>query len=199
MSQDRKISPKELRFVQAYVRLGGMNGTQAAIAAGYGVSGAHVQAHRLLRRPHVLSAIKDETERGLRAGVAIGASVLEELAKTAASESVRLQAAQSLLDRGGMRLANISEHHHIIEDRRSDSELLDRINELSRELGIGAKVIPGESRRVDSAPALPLADHAAGAFPTVEIPEDAEALEGDFEPAGSQIRVTNLAGDDVTQ
>ena len=163
MSTDRKkVSARELRFAQAYVRMGGMNGTQAAIAAGYGQSGAHVAAHRLLRRPHVLAAIKDETERGLRAGVAIGASVLEDLAKNAASESVKLQAAQALLDRGGMRLANLTEHHHVIEDRRTDSELLARVNQLTRELGLNAKVIEGE--RVGSAA------HPVDVFAEIQVP-----------------------------
>ena len=143
-----QLTPKQQAFVKAHVRLGGLNATQAAIAAGYsgknkGV-GAAVTASRLLDKPHILDAIRKETERGLRAGVAIGAAVLESLAKTAKSESVRLQAAQALLDRGGMQLTSVSEHHVVVEDRRSDVELLQRVTELQRELGLTAKVIDAE-------------------------------------------------------
>ena len=117
-----QLTPKQQAFVKAHVRLGCLNATQAAIAAGYSGkgngAGAAVTASRLLDKPHILDAIRKETERGLRAGVAVGAAVLESLAKTAKSESVRLQAAQALLDRGGMQLASVSEHHLVVEDRR---------------------------------------------------------------------------------
>jgi hypothetical protein len=143
-----KLTPKQTAFVKSYCRLGGMNATQAAIAAGYSGhgkgAGAAVSASRMLQQPHILNAIREETERTLRAGVALGAQVLDELARGAVSESVRLQAAQALLDRGGMQLANLSEHHVIVEDKRTDAELRCRVEELARELGLAAKVIPGE-------------------------------------------------------
>jgi len=143
-----KLTPKQQAFVKAHVRMGGLNATQAAIAAGYSGKnkrvGAAVTASRLLDKPHILDALRKETERGLRAGVAIGASVLESLARTAKSESVRLQAAQALLDRGGLQLASLSEHHVVVEDRRTDTELQARVNELYRELGLNAKVIEAE-------------------------------------------------------
>jgi len=142
MSAD-KLTPKQTAFVKSYCRLGGMNATQAAIAAGYSGhgkgAGAAVSASRMLQLPHILQAIREETERTLRAGVALGAQVLDELARGAVSESVRLQAAQALLDRGGMQLANLS-----VEDKRTDAELRCRVEELARELGLAAKVIPGE-------------------------------------------------------
>jgi phage terminase small subunit len=122
MSADR-LTPKQSAFVKAYCRLGGMNGTQAAIAAGYSGkgqgAGAAVSSSRLLRLPHILTAIRQETERSLRSGVALGAQVLYELAQGAQSESVRLQAAQALLERGGMHLASLSEHQVVVEDRRA--------------------------------------------------------------------------------
>lgn len=145
MKAGDKLTPKQMAFVRAHVKLGGMNATQAAIAAGYSGkgegAGAAVTASRLLRAPHILAAIREETERTLRAGVALGASVLENLARSANSESVRLQAAQALLDRGGMQLAALSQHHVVVEDRRSEAELLERVRELQRELGLSAKVL----------------------------------------------------------
>lgn len=167
---ETKLSAKQRAFVREFVRLGGRNATAAAIAAGYG-GGAHVSAHRLLQRDYILAAIKTETERRLRADVAVAYDVLLDLAKNAGSESVRFNAAQAVLDRGGMQLAQKTEHHHVIEDKRTDGELLERIEKLSRELGI--KTIPGEA--IDLKKALP---HMPGApLPIVEIiPGEAERV-----------------------
>jgi phage terminase small subunit len=142
------LTPKKLAFAKAHVQLGGQNATKAAIMAGYsskgGGAGAAVTASRLLRDPRVLQAIKEETERSLRAGVAMAANTLTELAQNAQSESVRLQASQALLDRGGMQLATLSQHHVLVEDKRTDDELRARVEQLQRELGLSAKVIPAE-------------------------------------------------------
>jgi hypothetical protein len=147
MKQDDKLTPQERKFVQHFVALGGRDATRAALEAGYSPSGnkasARVLAHRLIHRPRVMQAIKEATERKLRAGVVIGASVLEDLAKSATSESVRLQAALALLDRGGMQLANRTEHLHVIEDKRTDAELRAHIIELSRSLGL-VPVLPAD-------------------------------------------------------
>ncbi|UQY83670.1 terminase small subunit [Ralstonia pseudosolanacearum] len=152
MSRGDKLTPKQLAFVKAYTATGGANGTQAAIAAGYSASGgktgklgASVAAHRLLRDPRIIEEIKKEADRRLRAGVCLAAATLEELCGNAQSESVRLQAAQALLDRGGMQLASLSQHTVTIEDKRTDDELLARIAQMQKELGlkvIDAEVVP---------------------------------------------------------
>jgi hypothetical protein len=146
LKQNDKLTPKRKAFVKAYLATGGKNATQAAIAAGFSNkgNGASVIACRLLQDPVIQQAIKEEATRRLRAGVALGATTLEELALNAQSESVRLQAAQALLDRGGMQLASLSEHHVVVKDERSDDELRARVLQLQRELGLNAKVIPGE-------------------------------------------------------
>lgn len=145
---DRTLTAKQRAFVRAYISLGGTNATAAAVTAGYAPSkskkrgdrsaGASVTAHRLLQKPTILKAIREETERALRAGVALGAHTLEQLCREANSESVRLQAAQALLDRGGMQLATLSQHHVVVEDRRTEGELLARVKELQRELGLNS-------------------------------------------------------------
>jgi Terminase small subunit len=150
MKQDDKLSLKEQRFVQAYVATGGRNAAKAALAAGYSDAGngasARTLGHRLMHRPRVLQAIREEMERSLRAGVVLGGSVLIDLAQSATSESVRLQAALALLDRGGMQLANRTEHRHVIEDNRTDAEIRAQILEMSRALGLTnllqAEVVP---------------------------------------------------------
>ncbi|MBE7422234.1 MAG: terminase small subunit [Zoogloeaceae bacterium] len=176
MLKDEELNPRELRFVQAYCKNGGRNAGAAAIVAGYSKNGAPVTAHRLLKRQKVLIAIRAEAERCLRAGVALGASMLMELAEKANSESVRFQAAQALLDRGGLQLKALSEHRHIIEDKRTDGELLARIEQLTRELGISTKVIQGEAATVSTSPPLMLAPIPAEHLPAI-LPEDGEEAE----------------------
>jgi phage terminase small subunit len=145
--RDQPLTQKQLRFVRQHVRLGGINATAAALCAGYagkdGGAGAAVTAHRLLRNPRVLAAIREEAERSLNAGLPIGTTVLQELAHNAVNESVRLKAATELIDRGGLRLMNLSQHTVIVEDRRSDDELRAQIMRLQRELGLDARVIDG--------------------------------------------------------
>jgi phage terminase small subunit len=50
------LSDRQSRFVAEYLVDG--NGTQAAIRAGYGRAGAHVEASRLLRDPKVAAAVR---------------------------------------------------------------------------------------------------------------------------------------------
>ena len=58
MSPD--LSVKQQRFVDEY--LVDCNGARAAVAAGYGVAGSRVAAHRLLTRANVQAAIKARQE-----------------------------------------------------------------------------------------------------------------------------------------
>ena len=65
-----QTEPRQGLFVREYCR--DLNGTQAAIRAGYAVDGAHAQASRLLRDVKVQAAIselRDETLRQLEAKV----------------------------------------------------------------------------------------------------------------------------------
>jgi phage terminase small subunit len=152
--QGRKLTPRQLRFVKDYVENGGF-AAPAARSAGYTPKTARFASHKFLDIPHVLAAIRLEVQKKLDAGVALAASVLEKLATSAKSEAVQLQAAEALLNRGGMRLAALTqhEHTHLIRDERTDAELRARITELHRELGISGKVIEGEV--ISDVPALP--------------------------------------------
>jgi phage terminase small subunit len=58
----KKLTPKRERFVAEVIKNGG-NGTQAAIAAGYAKSGAHQEAHRLLRNAEIQERIRLAKER----------------------------------------------------------------------------------------------------------------------------------------
>ncbi len=140
-----KLSSQETKFVQAITQ--GMGKRDAAIFAGYAPNSAHVSASRLLSREHVLHAIRDAAEKQINAGVAIGARVLVELAEKGKSEAVRFQAATSLLDRGGLPFIRQSETRHVIEDRRSDAELMEHVRNLAHELGV-----PLEAKLIESTP-----------------------------------------------
>jgi phage terminase small subunit len=154
LAKKDELSPRQRRFVECYLDLGGQNATQAAINAGYSQEreSAKVTACVLLKRPYILEALKVESQRRLRASVVLGASTLVELAEKATNEQVRLKAAEALLDRGGMQLASLSQHNITITDTRSDAEIRERIAELSRSLGLAAKIIPGEVIRPAALP-----------------------------------------------
>lgn len=134
------LTPRQRRFVTEFVRLGGKAGA-AALSAGYAKGSADVRASELVRMPKILAAIREESERRLCASVAMGAETLVHLAQNAESESVRLQAAQALLDRGGLLLAHRTEHVHTLRDERTDQELRDRILALAHEVGLPAKLL----------------------------------------------------------
>lgn len=168
MTSDR-LTPKQRRFVDHYLSLGGVNATRAAVLAGYegGRNGAGVTAHRLLKQPAILQAIRDLAEARLRSGVALAASVLEELAKTAKNESVRLKAAESLLDRGGLMLQTVSRHEVHVIHSKTDEELRARVEQLAKELGLAGRII---EHRPAAAPTVP-------AIEVVEV-EDVDVVNG---------------------
>jgi hypothetical protein len=100
-----ELDEREALFVVEYVTRAGLTGAgaDAALAAGYSNgnrNAAHAMASRLLRRPAVLRAIKEESGGRLARSAPIGVAVLEHLAQNAKSEQVRLAAANSLIDRG---------------------------------------------------------------------------------------------------
>lgn len=141
MAEQLKLTPMMEAFVEAFVSQGGRNATKAAVAAGYSAKTAYSAAHALINKPHVLDAIMKRVERDLKAHVVVAAKTLYTLATNAKSESVRLQAAQALLDRGGMQLVARSEHRHVLEDRRSDEELKIHVENLTRQLGLQPRLI----------------------------------------------------------
>lgn len=73
------LTPRQARFVEEYLK--DLNGTQAAIRAGYAEKGASVEASRLLGNAKVESAISEaQAERSRRTGITQD-RVLQELAR----------------------------------------------------------------------------------------------------------------------
>jgi len=108
----------------------------------------------------VLVAIQRAAEQKLRAGVAVGVTVLVRLALGAKSEDVIYKAACAILDRGGMPLIKTTETHHLFTDNRSEAELIEHVKRLAAELKVAlpaglieAEVEPGENGIADTASA----------------------------------------------
>ena len=77
--------------------------------------------------PHIKAAIRKQCEQVLVNSAPLAISVLIELAESSSSESVRFQAACSLLDRAGFKnpvQVEIQEHRTIADVDRELSELL---------------------------------------------------------------------------
>jgi phage terminase small subunit len=147
------LTEKQRLFVTEFVG-NGANRRKAVTSAGYSEKGIDQTAHHLLSLPHIQQAIRVEAENLLNSNVGIGAKVLVDLAQNSKSDSVRLQAAQSLLDRGGLPFIRQTEHKHTLEDNRTDAELKAHIKQLTDELGLNAKVIEHEPE-TDDTPARP--------------------------------------------
>ncbi|MCP4651189.1 MAG: terminase small subunit [PVC group bacterium] len=75
----RKLTQMELAFCYEYVA-NKFNGKQAAIAAGYSVKTAEVQASDLLSRPKLKLKVKQLTDKYLKKVEYTGESILNELA-----------------------------------------------------------------------------------------------------------------------
>jgi len=96
----------------------GVNGTQAAIKAGYSEHTATQQAYKLkLKYADYIAA---ETEKNLRGDASLGRAVVRQLATKAKHDSVRLKAATTLLLYSGMK--PIEKQEVSIVDR-SDKEI----------------------------------------------------------------------------
>ena len=159
------LTRRQADFAREFVLNGGKRAA-AARAAGYSEVGVRVEANRLLRLPAVLDAVRKESEGALHASVALGQAVLAELAEHAESETVRLAAAQALLDRGGLQLVKRSEQVITVTDNRTDAELLAHARRLASSLGMSSAItLDGDALVRTVAPALaapmetlPLAD-----------------------------------------
>jgi len=99
---------KQGRFAELYVAAGGRGAARCAAEAGYSDKGdaAHVRANELLRHDGVLRAIKFLCETQLRGAIAQATAQLQHLMMNGgAHDGVKFRAAEAILDRGGMLLA----------------------------------------------------------------------------------------------
>lgn len=127
------LTEQQVRFVAEFVSNGG-NGKQACVTAGYAAKSAHQEAYRLLRKPHVLEAVRKEQARVLGTMSAKALHVLDQLlGDTEISPAVRLDAAKTILDRAGYVSAR-NPSHSISSDDRALTEM--SADELRALLGV---------------------------------------------------------------
>lgn len=154
MARATPLTAKQRKFVTEYVA-NAANMSEAARRAGYAVESAGQTGHKLLKLPHVIAAIREEAEKLLNSNVIIGAQTIVELAKNAQSETVRLQAGQTLLDRGGLPYIRQSENRIVVEDNRTDAQLLASARAIAAELGLDAKIIDAKIVATTQEPSKP--------------------------------------------
>ena len=104
-----KITDKQMDFVEQLVTNGGKL-EEAAVNAGYSKTSARRQAYALLDKPHVMEAYMRTLANELKANAGGAAKTITQLASGAKSEYVKLQAAQDLLDRIGMKAPDKVQH-----------------------------------------------------------------------------------------
>ena len=84
MSDTNKLTPKQALFVAEYAK--DLNGTQAAIRAGYSAKSAEAQASTLLRNPKVKAAVCDAKSRQVERIALDADAVLSEFLRIAMSD-----------------------------------------------------------------------------------------------------------------
>ena len=122
------LTERQEKFVRYYVENGG-NGTRAARDAGYPHDASHSRAWDCLQVPKVQARIQTLARELMASHAPACIKVLAELAVSSASDSVRLVAASTLLDRTGYKLPVVVE----VSDHRTQADV-DR--ELATLLGL---------------------------------------------------------------
>jgi hypothetical protein len=122
------LKKKEIEFVKIYAE----TGSRAVAARRSGYSRSY--ADDLMRKPKISAAVLFESQRLMVMGAPIAVRTILRLATSAASEKVQFDAAKFLIEQNlGKALERISLEVAMPQEER---ELLDRIGELARELGL---------------------------------------------------------------
>lgn len=140
-----ELTEKQRKFVIAFLESGGKNAANAVLIAGYKCTHPNSSdgiGYELLRNEKVIRALREEADRRLRANAVLGASVLVEIAQDSLHKD-RLKAALALMDRGGLQFIQRVEHHHTVEDKRSERELVQSIVDMAGRMNMDPKAILG--------------------------------------------------------
>jgi hypothetical protein len=136
----KAITPKMQCFITAFIETGDRK--QALKLAGYrgNPNALRVQLWRLMRKPHVRAAMQQQTLEALESDGPLGRAVLRELAEKAESESVRLRAAEILLDRAVGPVPDRIDHLHL--HRRGPDLSPDEIRQRAAALRLRLGMVP---------------------------------------------------------
>ena len=131
------LTEKQAQFVKEYALSG--NATQSAIKAGYSERSARSKGHVL--RHQFTRQIEDETRRLMQSAVPGALAQIVDLASSANSEQVRLQAARDILDRSGLKPAERIEN---ITVEKSVDELRNELAQLTNTSPEFTDIIPAK-------------------------------------------------------
>lgn len=104
----KALTTKERAFVEAYVEFDG-NREQAITEAGYNTTYPRQLAVELLRKPHIIQALLEETGLKLVSSAPKALATLQRL-MDAKSDYVALEAARDVLDRSGFKSTEKHDH-----------------------------------------------------------------------------------------
>lgn len=141
----KACNERERAFVIHFVMTGGANQAESAFQAGYGSGNSNnalaVTAHRLIRRPRILAALKEEAEKSMKTCVILATDVLRQIAMDP-SHRDRFKAAVELLNRSGL---FVETHHRVTvqDDRRTPEEIRQEIVEVFRRV-FNDRPVPAE-------------------------------------------------------
>lgn len=131
------LTPRQRAFVTVLLTSGRNNHAAAAKMAGYqGTADTlAVTGHRLAHDQKVLRAIREESDRRIRAHAVLATGVLIEIAgDDMAQHKDRLKAVEMLLNRGGLHA--ITESKQVIEHHDlTGKALIERVKQLAGEIG----------------------------------------------------------------
>ena len=108
---DRPLTPREERFVH-YIGMGLNNVAEAARLAGYSEKSARSIGREVLGRGVVQLSIEKKIRSLQLPRAAKAARIVEQLADTARSEYVKLEAAKDMQDRAGLKAPDRHMHLH---------------------------------------------------------------------------------------
>jgi hypothetical protein len=141
----RLLGPESQRFVMEYLLVGGnIDLAETALVEAGALAPGKVSAKRqvmdMLRNTKVLSAIREEADKRMKAAAILGASVLVEIANDKFHKD-RLKAATELLNRSGLVVEDVS--RVIVEDSRSTEEIVKRVTALATKVGVDPRKLLG--------------------------------------------------------
>src|SRR5260370_422906 len=108
------LTPLQLKFIDEYSVT--QQKRDSAIRAGYAPGSAHVRANECLNNPEIVTEIRRRVELSFVEFLAEARDVITGIMRSGGKDdAVRLKAAEHVLNRGGLLMKSLSEHHVVVE------------------------------------------------------------------------------------
>ena len=142
------LTPLQENFVEEFCAT--FQKRDSAVRAGYSKSGAAVRANELLKNSEVVSEIRRRIELSFVGLVVEARDSLAEIMRSGGKDdAVRLKATESVLNRAGLLVRTMSEHHVTVEHRDGAPVSAILLRAIQKAVERGALVIPDQSRLLD--------------------------------------------------